>query len=169
METVWKMSATEVEIKGYRRFSPMTDETMNPRVSSATALGSQGGRCSRNQTHHTMTQAPSRSGFIRPSDSRSSVIALMVCVQAPRITRVSGHQQEENRAHPHIDRVGTVKASQAKGDNCQQKKKKPFEDLRRFGRGTAPTNEAGTRPQPRRHRPATAPCACRLCQPGSPV
>ena len=41
----------------------MMVETINPRVSSATAPGTHAGRCSRNQTHHTMTQAPSRSGL----------------------------------------------------------------------------------------------------------
>ena len=51
-----------IEIKGYSRSSPIMVETINARVSTATAPGTQAGRCSRNHTHHTMTQAPRRSG-----------------------------------------------------------------------------------------------------------
>ena len=79
-------------------------------------------------------------------------------------------QQKEDGAHPHIDRVGTVKAGQAEGDDSQQKKEKPFDasgDLR--ADRLQPTklvpggNRAGIAQQRRRMQAASVSLASPAC------
>ena len=164
------MSATEVEIKGYRRFSPDNGRNHKPQGQQGNGPG---------YPHRALQPEPDPPHHDPGAEQKreyDAVCQQKVCDRAEGLCPGSdnsegyvGHQQKENRAHPHIDGVGTVKAGQAKGDDRQKQKKKRFQHPCDLRAERLRSRQPGSRLKPRWHRPATAPYACRPCQPGSQV